>query len=122
MVFYARRHLMRDGAAPLNASFCTIINVQGNTMRGRTADDIGALIKRNQEQGIRGYFVTDDNFARHPHWEEIADRIISLKENMHVSLMVQTDTMSYRIPRFVDKLARAGCRRIFIGMESVNSG
>ena len=106
---------------PFKCSFCTIINVQGNTMRGRTPDDIEALIKRNQEQGIRGYFVTDDNFARHPHWEEITDRIISLKEKMHVSLMVQTDTMSYRIPRFVDKVARAGCRRIFIGMESVNS-
>ena len=40
-------------------------------MRGRTPDDIEALIKRNQKQGIREYFVTDDNFARHPHWEEI---------------------------------------------------
>ncbi len=105
---------------PFKCTFCTIINVQGNTMRGRTPDDIEALIKRNQEQGIRGYFVTDDNFARHPHWEEITDRIISLKKKMHVSLMVQTDTMSYRIPRFVEKLALAGCRRIFIGMESVN--
>jgi radical SAM superfamily enzyme YgiQ (UPF0313 family) len=105
---------------PFKCSFCTIINVQGNTMRGRTPDDIEALIKRNQAQGIREYFVTDDNFARHPHWEEIVDRIISLKKWMRVSIMVQTDTMSYRIPGFVDKLARAGCRRIFIGMESVN--
>ena len=105
---------------PFKCSFCTIINVQGNAMRGRSPDDIEAIIKRNQEQGIREYFVTDDNFARHPHWEEIVDRIISLKKSMHVSLMVQTDTMSYRIPGFVDKLARAGCRRIFIGMESVN--
>ena len=105
---------------PFKCSFCTIINVQGNTMRGRTPDDIEALIKRNQAQGIRGYFVTDDNFARHPHWEEIVDRIISIKSKKRASLMVQTDTMSYRIPRFVDKVARAGCRRIFIGMESVN--
>ena len=105
---------------PFKCSFCTIINVQGNTMRGRSPDDIEALIKRNEEHGVREYFVTDDNFARHPHWEEIVDRIISLKKRMHVSIMVQTDTMSYRIPGFVDKLARAGCRRIFIGMESVN--
>jgi radical SAM superfamily enzyme YgiQ (UPF0313 family) len=105
---------------PFKCSFCTIINVQGNTMRGRTPDDIEAVIKRNQAQGIRGYFITDDNFARHPRWEEIADRIISLKGKKRATLMVQTDTMSYRIPRFVEKLARAGCRRIFIGMESVN--
>jgi radical SAM superfamily enzyme YgiQ (UPF0313 family) len=106
---------------PFKCSFCTIINVQGNTMRGRTPNDIEALIKRNQAQDMRGFFITDDNFARHPRWEEIADRIISLKKKKRVTLMIQTDTMSYRIPRFVDKLARAGCRRIFIGMESVNS-
>ena len=105
---------------PFKCSFCTIINVQGNTMRGRTPDDIEALIKRNQAQDMRGFFITDDNFARHPRWEEIVDRIISLKKKKRVTLMIQTDTMSYRIPRFVDKLARAGCRRIFIGMESVN--
>ena len=105
---------------PFKCSFCTIINVQGNTMRGRTPDDIEALIKRNQAQDMRGFFITDDNFARHPHWEEIADRIISLKKKKRVTLMVQTDAMSYKIPRFVDKLARAGCRRIFVGMESVN--
>ncbi|MCP4254269.1 MAG: radical SAM protein [Candidatus Scalindua sp.] len=105
---------------PFKCSFCTIINVQGNTMRGRTPADIEALIKRNQAQDMRGFFITDDNFARHPRWEEIVDRIISLKKKKRVTLMIQTDTMSYRIPRFVDKLARAGCRRIFIGMESVN--
>ena len=105
---------------PFKCSFCTIINVQGNAMRGRTPDDIEALIKRNQAQDMRGFFITDDNFARHPRWEEIVDRIISLKKKKRVTLMIQTDTMSYRIPRFVEKLARAGCRRIFIGMESVN--
>ena len=105
---------------PFKCSFCTIINVQGNAMRGRTPDDIEALIKRNQAQDMRGFFITDDNFARHPRWEEIIDRIISLKKKKRVTLMIQTDTMSYKIPRFVDKLAQAGCRRIFIGMESVN--
>ena len=105
---------------PFKCSFCTIINVQGNTMRGRTPDDIEALIKRNQAQGMRGFFITDDNFARHPNWEGIIDRIIALKKKKRVTLMVQTDAMSYKMPRFVDKLAQAGCRRIFIGMESVN--
>ncbi len=105
---------------PFKCSFCTIINVQGNAMRGRTPDDIEALIKRNQAQGMRGFFITDDNFARHPNWEGIIDRIIALKKKKRVTLMVQTDAMSYKMPRFVNKLAQAGCRRIFIGMESVN--
>ncbi len=105
---------------PFKCSFCTIINVQGNAMRGRTPDDIEALIKRNQAQGMRGFFITDDNFARHPNWEGIIDCIIALKKKKRFTLMVQTDAMSYKMPRFVNKLAQAGCRRIFIGMESVN--
>ena len=106
---------------PFQCSFCTIINVQGRTMRGRTADDVEALIRRNYAQGIREFFITDDNFARHPGWESIVDRIIALREeNIKIRLMIQTDTMAHRIPRFIEKLGRAGCRRVFIGMETVN--
>ncbi len=107
---------------PFQCSFCTIINVQGRTMRARTADDVEALIRRNFSQGIREYFITDDNFARNPNWEQIVDRIIELKEKdkIRISLMIQIDTVAHRIKRFTDKLARAGCRRVFIGMESVN--
>jgi radical SAM superfamily enzyme YgiQ (UPF0313 family) len=107
---------------PFHCSFCTIINVQGNTMRGRTPDDVEALIRRNYAQGVRKFFITDDNFARHPSWESIIDRIIYLREKdrIHIRLMIQTDTMAHRIPRFIEKLAQAGCRRVFIGIESVN--
>ncbi|MCP5093840.1 MAG: radical SAM protein [Gammaproteobacteria bacterium] len=107
---------------PFQCSFCTIVNVQGRTMRGRSADDIELLIRRNHAQGIREYFITDDNFARHSNWEGIADRIIYLKEveGLRVTLMIQADTLAHRIPRFISKMAHAGCRRVFIGMESVN--
>jgi len=107
---------------PFQCSFCTIINVQGRTMRGRTADDVEALIRRNYAQGIREYFIADDNFARHPGWESIIDRIIHLrkKEKLRISLMIQIDTVAHRIPHFTEKLAQAGCHRVFIGIESVN--
>jgi hypothetical protein len=32
---------------------------------------------------------------------------------------MQVDTQCYKIPRFIDKAARAGCSRVFIGMESI---
>lgn len=107
---------------PFKCSFCTIINVQGNTMRGRVADDIEKLVRMNYAHGINHIFITDDNFARHPDWESIADRIIQLKEaeGLEIYLMIQVDTLAHRIPRFIEKMARAGCRRVFIGIESVN--
>lgn len=107
---------------PFHCSFCTIINVQGNTMRGRTADDVEKLVREQYAIGIHHFFITDDNFARHKDWEAIADRLIQLKEKegMRLSLMIQTDMAAHRLPRFIDKMARAGVRRVFLGMESIN--
>lgn len=108
---------------PFQCSFCTIINVQGREMRGRTADDIEKLVRYIHAQGHRHIFITDDNFARHKDWEKIADRLIELKEkeNIRSSIMIQTDTLAHKIPRFIEKMARAGVRRVFIGMESINA-
>ncbi len=107
---------------PFRCSFCTIINVQGNKMRWRTAGDIEQVVRENHKQGITHFFITDDNFSRNPEWEAIADRLIHLKEKegLRSSLMLQADTMSHKIPRFIEKMTRAGCRRVFIGMETVN--
>src|SRR5262249_15090368 len=64
---------------PFSCSFCTIINVQGRKSRSRSADDIEELIRASAAQGVRSYFITDDDFARNQHWEAILDRIIRLR-------------------------------------------
>ena len=60
---------------PFQCSFCTIINVQGRKSRFRDPDDIERLVRANLAQGIRHFFITDDNFARNRNWEAIFDRI-----------------------------------------------
>lgn len=108
---------------PFECSFCTIINVQGRKSRSRTADDIEAVIRENHRQGIKRYFITDDDFARNKHWESIFDRIILLRERdgLDISFIIQVDTASHRLPRFIEKAGKAGCRKVFIGIESVNT-
>ncbi|MCP5007806.1 MAG: radical SAM protein [Planctomycetes bacterium] len=104
-------------------SFCTVINVQGRKSRYRSADDVEKLIRRNFSHGVKEFFITDDNFARNKNWEAIFDRIIHLRENQgfrRIRLTLQVDTLSYNIPNFVSKAVRAGCKRVFIGLESVN--
>ena len=107
---------------PFQCSFCTIINVQGRKSRWRSADDIEALIRANLEQGVRRFFITDDDFARNRNWEPILDRLIAMREeeNIPISFTIQVDTSCHRIPRFIDKCARAGCRNIYIGLENLN--
>jgi radical SAM superfamily enzyme YgiQ (UPF0313 family) len=107
---------------PFQCSFCTIINVQGRKSRRRTADDIEALIRENVAQGIHAFFITDDNFARNKDWESLLDRIIELRKTTgwQLSFTIQVDTLCHKLPNFIEKCARAGVRRCFIGLENIN--
>ena len=107
---------------PFQCSFCTIINVQGRKSRRRTPDDIEQIIRENVKQGLRSFFITDDNFARNKDWEAILDRIIYLreKEKLKLGFLIQVDTLCHKLPNFIQKCARAGVRRVFIGLENIN--
>ncbi len=104
-------------------SFCTVINVQGRKSRFRNADEIEKLIRFYMSHNTKWFFFTDDNFARNKNWEAILDRLIDLRENhgfKHMKFTMQIDTLSYKIPNFVSKAVRAGCKRVLIGLESIN--
>jgi uncharacterized radical SAM superfamily protein len=107
---------------PYQCSFCTIINVQGRKSRGRSAEDVERIVRQNWAQGISYFFLTDDNFARNKDWETIFDRLIKLREQegLRVHLAIQVDTLCHKIPNFVDKAARAGVERAYIGVDSIN--
>jgi radical SAM superfamily enzyme YgiQ (UPF0313 family) len=106
---------------PFLCSFCTIINVQGRKSRYRTADDIEALVRSNHANGIRYFFITDDNLARNRNWESIFDRLIALRqEGLNSRFVIQVDTACHKIPRFVEKAMGAGVKRVFIGLENIN--
>lgn len=107
---------------PFACSFCAIINVQGRKSRYRSPECVIAQIKEIcAREGKAQFFFTDDNFARNPLWETLLDGIIALREaGAKVRFMCEADLACRKIPRFLDKLARAGCGQIFMGVESVN--
>ena len=107
---------------PYQCSFCTIINVQGRISRRRTADDVEAIVRANAAQGIKRFFITDDNFARNKDWEAILDRLIALREEdgYNFRFFIQVDTLCHRLPNFIEKAARAGCHWVYIGLENLN--
>jgi len=107
---------------PFTCSFCTIINVQGRKSRFRDADDVERLLRANGSQDVHRYLISDDNFARNLNWEPIFDRMIQLREGegFQTNFVMQVDTMCYKIPNFVEKAARAGCTRVFLGLENIN--
>ena len=107
---------------PFQCSFCTIINVQGRKSRYRTADDVEQIVRSNLAQGINDFFITDDNLARNRNWEAIFDRLIAMREGekLFFRFVVQVDTLCHKIPNFIEKAARAGVTRVFLGLENIN--
>jgi hypothetical protein len=107
---------------PYQCSFCTIINVQGRKSRRRSPDDVEHIIRVNYAQGLRRFFITDDNFARNKDWEPILDRLIQLRqvEKMKIGFIIQVDTLCHRLPNFIEKCALAGVKWVFIGLENIN--
>ena len=107
---------------PFTCSFCSIINVQGRTMRERSPAAIVTLVRDNYRQhGINFYFFTDDNFARKKSWRETFEGLIRLRteEGIRVTFMMQVD-LARKPPDFVRLAAEAGCSQVFMGLESVN--
>ncbi len=130
--FLPKKHVKRTSGSlssidlgrgcPYQCSFCTIINVQGRKSRIRSVDDLEKIVRENFAQGIKRFFITDDNFARNKDWEPLFDRMIAMREGekMNIGFTIQVDTLCHKIPNFIEKAARAGVRRVFIGLENIN--
>ena len=96
--------------------------MQGRKSRRRSPDDVEHIVRLNYAQGLRAFFITDDNFARNKDWEIILDRLIHLREveKFNTSFIIQVDTLCHKLPNFIEKCARAGVKRVFIGLENIN--
>ncbi len=107
---------------PFKCSFCTIINVQGRKSRCRSPEALEAVIRDNYARGINRFFITDDNLARNRNWEAYFDFLIRLREEegLNIKFTIQVDTRCHQIPGFIDKAARAGVARAFIGLENID--
>lgn len=105
--------------------FCTIINVQGRTMRCREPEQVVEFVRQNYHRaGVVHSFFTDDNIARNPRWRELFAGLIHLREeeNIPFTFMMQSDLAARKMPPgdFFILAARAGCNQVFFGVESVN--
>ncbi len=108
-----------------NCDFCTIINVQGRTMRYRDPAQVVAFVRDSyHEAGVSHAFFTDDNTARNPRWRDLFAGLIRLREDEHIpfTFMMQSDLAARKMPGgdFFELAARAGCNQVFFGVESVN--
>lgn len=108
-----------------NCDFCTIINVQGRTMRYRDPKQVVDFVRQSyREAAVSHSFFTDDNTARNPRWRELFSELIRMREEEGIpfTFMMQSDLAARKMPGgdFFELAARAGCNQVFFGVESVN--
>ena len=108
-----------------NCDFCTIINVQGRTMRYRDPKQVVDFVRQSyHEAAVSHSFFTDDNTARNPKWRELFSGFIRMREEEGIpfTFMMQSDLAARKMSGgdFFELAARAGCNQVFFGVESVN--
>src|SRR5215472_7243671 len=71
-----------------------LIKVRGRKSRHRSPADIEKIVCLSYAEGMRSFFITDDNFARNKNWEPILDRLIHLREaeKLDIGFIIQVHT------------------------------
>jgi len=107
---------------PFTCDFCSIITVSGNKSRARDpalfVNHIRMLARKEPNPFM---FIVDDNFARNLEWREVLSGLAKLRrEGINFRFMTEVDLACWKLPGFIEALAKAGCIEVFMGVESVN--
>ncbi|TFG25354.1 MAG: B12-binding domain-containing radical SAM protein [Promethearchaeota archaeon] len=112
--------IMTSLGCPFNCTFCCVTLVYGRKYRiqtpERTIEEIKQQLQFFKKKKI---FFYDDNFCAKKRISlELLDRIKEEKLKFKWITQVRADLANDE--EFVKKMAEAGCRRVFIGFESIN--
>jgi len=111
--------VMTSRGCPFDCSFCTVTKVFGRKFRMLSAERVVAEL----ESAIgyfhsRDFFFYDDNFtANHRRVDRICDLLIEKKLEATWAAQVRCDLA--KSPELVEKMAKAGCRWVYVGLESI---
>jgi radical SAM superfamily enzyme YgiQ (UPF0313 family) len=111
---------------PYGCEFCSVTGFFGDSIRFRSNDSVvkELLMLKSLEKKQKGkiaVFFIDDNFAINPiRTKSLLREIIA--QNAQVSWVGQISINLLRDEELVSLIAQSGCKWIFIGLESIDSG
>jgi anaerobic magnesium-protoporphyrin IX monomethyl ester cyclase len=105
----------------MSCNFCNIRSMYGKSFRTFEIERVMRDIESAKKQGIKILFFVDDNITLdRKKFELLCDAII---ENGHNDLLYVMQSGSAGIAsseRLVEKMARAGCKMVFMGIENAS--
>ncbi|MGI9023690.1 MAG: B12-binding domain-containing radical SAM protein [Acidimicrobiales bacterium] len=107
-----------------NCDFCSVIRINGRGSRhsdpDRVVDEINVIKKAGQHLGSFAYvFFLDDDLAADLEYTELLCETI-IRRKCKVTWGAQASIGLAKNPKLVDLAARAGCKVVFTGFESVS--
>ncbi len=110
--------LMTSRGCPHDCSFCSVTTTFGRKMRYRSVERVLAEVAGHDSDRTT-FFIYDDNLtANRRRTRELCEGFESLGRPVQWMAQVRADVA--RDPDLLDRMARAGCIMVFIGLESVN--
>lgn len=112
---YTAKHVMQaTRGCPFACSFCTVSTFFGRTLRTRPIDDVLAEVSE-----IKGGPITliDDNIMGHP---EYGRELFARWADTGKSFWSQASTTMLQQPELITQAAKAGCKALFVGFESIS--
>ncbi len=115
---YSAFMIQTGRGCPYDCEFCSVQEFNGRQFRHRKIDDIIKEIEYLTKTGRKpAVFFADDNLLAVPQYaQELLERLIPLKLNW----WCQASVNRLKNDAMLDLMYRAGCRYIFVGLESVS--
>jgi len=110
------RTIQTSRGCPFRCSFCCVHKFFGGRYRLRPIGQVMAEIERMTTRGPL-VFVDDNLFGDRDHSEELLQAIAPRREEW----FAQASSVSLQDEDFLQRAGRAGCRMVFVGIESLST-
>jgi len=108
--------VMTSRGCPFACNFCAVTRMFGRKYRFRSVENVMKELRMRKPEWI---FFYDDNFAANKeHTKELLRRMI--EEKITPKWMAQVRIDIARDPELLDLMIRSNCKRVYIGLESIN--
>lgn len=108
-------HVETTRGCPYHCDYCSVTTFYGNKFRHRCVDDV---VKQVAECHDRFIFFVDDNITANPKY---AKEVFKAIKPLNVSWSGQFSINFAKDDELLDLAAAAGCRMLFVGLETLNS-